>query len=109
MTAGMQETAGSVPDCALCTSSDSYITTPDHPLHLAIPDGLEEILVDMHMQLPIVNIANNTDPWLPYSVGGNAGDPRFMNVGNVNLRVNNDDLGWGRGTLVLSRQAQNVA
>eukprot|EP00928_Gymnodinium_smaydae_P078915 TRINITY_DN62971_c0_g1_i1.p1 TRINITY_DN62971_c0_g1~~TRINITY_DN62971_c0_g1_i1.p1 ORF type:complete len:566 (-),score=76.21 TRINITY_DN62971_c0_g1_i1:148-1845(-) len=110
MTAMMQDTAGSVPGCFLCSSRDSYITTPEHPLRsIQVPFPLNDILAKAGVTIPQVKIVNNTDPWLAYSVGGNAGDPRSMNVGNINMRANNNDAAWGAGILTLVQQVQNVA
>eukprot|EP00928_Gymnodinium_smaydae_P018674 TRINITY_DN17116_c0_g1_i1.p1 TRINITY_DN17116_c0_g1~~TRINITY_DN17116_c0_g1_i1.p1 ORF type:complete len:458 (+),score=40.14 TRINITY_DN17116_c0_g1_i1:362-1735(+) len=109
MTAKMQDTAGSVPDCFLCSSRDSYITTPKHPLRsIDIPYPLSSIVAKVGVKVPAVKIVNYKDPWLAYSVGGNAGDPRSMNVGNINMRANNNDAAWQAGTLGYTQQLQNV-
>jgi len=105
----MQETASSVPDCWTCSTSDSYITSPDHPLDVVFPDSIRKALEDLHVSIPEVQIVNGTNPWLAYSVGGNNGDPRRMNVGNVNMRANNNDGAWSRGILGATRQVQNAA
>jgi len=109
MTAKMQETAASVPDCWSCSSATSYITSPQHPLELAVPGFLRHALEKVGVSLREVQLANKTNPWLAYSVGGGAGDPRRMNVGNVNIRMNNNDGAWSGGTLCLTRQVQNIA
>jgi len=109
LTAKMQETSGSVPDCWTCKSSDSYITSPQHPLDIVFPDSIRKALKDLKVSIPDVQIVNNTDPWLAYSVGGGSGDPRRMNVGNVNMRANNNDGAWSQGILGATRQVQSSA
>jgi len=110
MTAYMQSTAGQVPGCWLsCCKKDSYITTPEHPLRTVIPDALLKPLEQLGITIPTVQIVNSTNPWLAYSVGGDAGNPRSMNVGNINMRANNNDAAWQMSTLLMTPQVQNVA
>lgn len=109
LTAKMQETAASVPQCFTCTSATSYLVSPKHPLKVEVPGAFAYIMHKFGVKIPTVKVANSTDPWLAYSVNGSAGDPRRMNVGNVNMRINNNDQAWGAGTLVLSAQVQNTA
>jgi len=47
-----------------------------------------------------------TDPWKAFSVGGEAGNPAYMNVGNKSMRMNNSDGTWKR--LQIVAQAHNV-
>jgi len=109
MTAWMQENAGSVPDCPGCQASDSYITTPSHPLRICLPEPIKAALRQAGVPIPAINVVNDTDPWLAYSVGSGTGDPASMSVGNINMRANNHDEAWGTSQLHYTYQMQNVA
>lgn len=98
MTVKMQET----------DQSKHYITTPDRPLELVIPAILRRLINSFGAAIPKVVIADHKDPWLNYSYGSNVGDPRLMAIGNVNMRVNNCDSAWGKGTISMSKQMQNA-
>jgi len=99
MGAEMQRTAG---------AETSYITSPEHPLELAIPDKLAEMLRKVGANIPMINkVANDTDPWRDFSVNSGTGNPRYMNLGNLNMRLNNNDGAWANATLMLTKQVQN--
>jgi hypothetical protein len=98
--AKMQETA----------PHESFIVSPEHPLDFSLGDEFERILKDLGIDVPTVKTyPGDKDPWRAYSVGANDGDPRFMNVGNMNIRLNNNDGAWNEGVLALSKQVQNIA
>lgn len=89
---------------------ESYIVTPEHPLEIALDHQVADLLRGIGVPVPeVLTVPGDKDPWRPYSVGANDGHPRHMNVGNLNIRLNNNDAAWGRGTLVLSKQVQNFA
>eukprot|EP00931_Biecheleriopsis_adriatica_P026729 TRINITY_DN16223_c0_g1_i1.p1 TRINITY_DN16223_c0_g1~~TRINITY_DN16223_c0_g1_i1.p1 ORF type:complete len:565 (-),score=101.44 TRINITY_DN16223_c0_g1_i1:495-2162(-) len=45
------------------------------------------------------------DPWRAFSIGSNTGNPARMNIGNINMRLNNPGSKWGN--LSNSKQANN--
>mmetsp|Transcript_1531 Transcript_1531/g.4138 ORF Transcript_1531/g.4138 Transcript_1531/m.4138 type:complete len:571 (+) Transcript_1531:59-1771(+) len=99
MGAYMQETA---------EHDESYIVSPEHPLELAISEALANLFPQFGSEVPkVTTVENDTNPWLNFSVGSGVGDPRYMNVGNVNLRKNNNDWVWGTA-LFFTKQVQNT-
>mmetsp|Transcript_117698 Transcript_117698/g.375111 ORF Transcript_117698/g.375111 Transcript_117698/m.375111 type:complete len:578 (+) Transcript_117698:50-1783(+) len=113
MAAEMQRTAGCCTPsgechccCCCCGSPNpSYLTSPEHPLKLMLPwciakcIGMRQIETDPEDQ----------DPWRNFSVGGQAGHPGLMNIGNINMRLNNHDVAWAEGTVGATRQCHNFA
>jgi len=93
-------------------NNESYIVTPDHPLSLVLPSWLTVMLKAALPDLPIPKIRTvpgDEDPWRAFAVGQDAGNPAHMNVGNLNIRLNNHDQAWQDGTLTFSTQMQNFA
>jgi len=90
--------------CCFGASSASYITTPEHPLELALPSWL----TSMTGLGSIKTMANDPNPWESFSIGSDTGNPGYMNIGNLNMRLNNSDSAWNKGTLIFSKQVQNI-
>lgn len=93
-------------------NGESYIVTPDHPLSLILPSWLTAVLRTALPDVPIPRIRTvpgDDDPWRAFAVGQDAGNPAHMNVGNLNMRLNNHDQAWQDGTLTFSKQMQNFA
>lgn len=91
--------------CCCCTTP-SYITNPDNPLALVCecPSWLACCCCGIQ---PVRTTGDN--PWAAYAVGTNMGNPASMNVGNLSMRLNNNDLAWGLGTLIWVSQVHNYA
>ncbi|CAJ1345280.1 unnamed protein product [Effrenium voratum] len=64
------------------------------------------VLLPRELNLDITTWAGDTEPWQPYSVGGD-GNPGFFNVGNASARTNNSDDRWS--ALITTAQVQNCA
>jgi hypothetical protein len=90
------------------SNGEPYITSPAHPFKLMIPSWLTSIIGILDDHFPHIETVSG-NPWHAYAVGENAGNPAFMNVGNVNMRENNNDLAWEKNTITWSLQAQNLA
>lgn len=99
--------------CCCCFSSctccpeccrTSYLTNSSHPLQPFC--GAPNCLVSC-FKLGITSYDGDADPWRAHSVGGNAGDPAHMNVGNASMRRNNSDEHWH--SLYITAQVQNSA
>lgn len=103
--AHMQETATvqSTSGHCCCFNNPSYITSPDHPMTTVCPWW-----VCCCFKIEPVR-THGDNPWAAYAVGTNQGDPARMNVGNRSMRLNNNDLSWGLGTLVWASQVHNYA
>mmetsp|Transcript_1530 Transcript_1530/g.4131 ORF Transcript_1530/g.4131 Transcript_1530/m.4131 type:complete len:570 (+) Transcript_1530:82-1791(+) len=101
MSAYMQETAGS--------DGKSFITSPEHPLEIAIPDALADVLRKAGAAIPEISVVeSDPDPWRNFSVGSGVGNPRYMNIGNINMRKNNNDKAWAEANLIFTKQVQNA-
>lgn len=99
--AAMQETAG---------PRESYLVAPKHPMELVVGREVANLLRGLRIPVPRVRtVRGDADPWRAYAVGAAAGDPRFMNVGNLNVRLNNNDKAWSDGVLWLTKQVQALA
>eukprot|EP00930_Biecheleria_cincta_P049709 TRINITY_DN34906_c0_g1_i1.p1 TRINITY_DN34906_c0_g1~~TRINITY_DN34906_c0_g1_i1.p1 ORF type:complete len:571 (-),score=99.10 TRINITY_DN34906_c0_g1_i1:56-1768(-) len=90
---------------------EAYIVSPDHPMSPILPEWLSNMLKAALPHAPQVKTAKgeHKDPWHAYAVGNHAGNPAFMNVGNLNMRLNNNDAAWSAGTLNLLQQTHNLA
>eukprot|EP00929_Paragymnodinium_shiwhaense_P104315 TRINITY_DN6864_c0_g1_i2.p1 TRINITY_DN6864_c0_g1~~TRINITY_DN6864_c0_g1_i2.p1 ORF type:complete len:444 (-),score=47.23 TRINITY_DN6864_c0_g1_i2:751-2019(-) len=86
-----------------CCGGVSYVTSRKQPLQSAIP--LPNVLLK-RFSLGIDTVDADDDPWFEYSVDDAAHDPARMNLGNANMRLNNNDSAWGR--LLTTKQVQNV-
>lgn len=123
VTAGMQQNAGfgmcgyscdpvaECPGCSCCgclrgcwpsCCQASYVANSERPLQQAFPDCVAKMA-----GIAIEEQEGSKDPWGPFSVGGDAGDPANMNVGNYSMRLNNLDSVWG-ARLQTTRQLQNT-
>ena len=103
--AHMQETAtpqSASGHCCCCTTP-SYITNPDHPMTTVCPWW---VCCCCCIE-PVRTHGDN--PWAAFAVGTGQGNPASMHVGNVSMRLNNNDLSWGLGTLVWVTQVHNYA
>lgn len=94
--------------CPCCPQScqTPYITTPSLPLQpfFCLCNCLAKCF---DLDYTTTDVVNDPEPWKAYSVGGDAGNPAWMNVGNANMRANNNDGRWGR--IITSAQVQNSA
>jgi len=88
-------------------SGSSYLVSPEHPMKVA-SEGIEGLIKGLFGgKIPEVHtVPGDKDPWKAYSVGGNAGNPKFMNVGNPNIRLNNNDNAWHDATILFTNQVQ---
>mmetsp|Transcript_129630 Transcript_129630/g.375435 ORF Transcript_129630/g.375435 Transcript_129630/m.375435 type:complete len:574 (+) Transcript_129630:74-1795(+) len=92
----MQETA---------ENGESYIASPEHPLDNG---AVAAVLGSFGFPVPpIITRAGDQSPWRNYSIGSRTGDPRLMNIGNLNMRLNNNDGAWQKYALVTTYQVQN--
>lgn len=90
------------------SKKESYVISPEHPLKTVIPKALAEILTAFNVTVPTVQVVeNDTNPWFKYSVDDK--EPWKMNVGNLNVRRNNNDEAWGAGVLPMSLQSNTIA
>ena len=90
--------------CCCCTTP-SYITTPDHPLRSVCPTWFACCCCCIQ---PVRSTGDN--PWAAYAVGNpDKQNPASMNVGNLSMRLNNNDAAWGLGTLIWVTQVHNYA
>lgn len=80
----------------------SYLANPDHPLQpfCCLPSCFASCC-----GCSITTYSADSDPWKPYSVGGDSGNPVLMNAGNASMRQNNADGTWS--SLITSAQVQN--
>mmetsp|Transcript_71656 Transcript_71656/g.158306 ORF Transcript_71656/g.158306 Transcript_71656/m.158306 type:complete len:527 (+) Transcript_71656:64-1644(+) len=101
----MQETAHahSTSGHCCCFTKPSYITNPENPMTTVCPWW-----VCCCCKIEPVR-SHGDNPWAAYAVGTNQGNPASMNVGNRSMRMNNNDLSWGLGTLVWTTQVHNYA
>eukprot|EP00931_Biecheleriopsis_adriatica_P060340 TRINITY_DN36222_c0_g1_i1.p1 TRINITY_DN36222_c0_g1~~TRINITY_DN36222_c0_g1_i1.p1 ORF type:complete len:609 (+),score=100.11 TRINITY_DN36222_c0_g1_i1:62-1888(+) len=87
-----------------------FIVTPEYPLDLLIPAWLSSLVGHLLPGFPTVKTApEDKDPWRAFSAGHGDGNPAYMAVGNINMRLNNHDKAWEEGVVTWSRQVHNLA
>ncbi|CAE7327587.1 unnamed protein product [Symbiodinium natans] len=86
-----------------CFGSPSYIVNPENPMTLVFPSWLACCCCIRGVQ------TEGNNPWAAYAIGTGLGNPAAMNVGNLSVRLNNNDSAWQAGTLTWITQVHNYA
>mmetsp|Transcript_40712 Transcript_40712/g.65374 ORF Transcript_40712/g.65374 Transcript_40712/m.65374 type:complete len:509 (-) Transcript_40712:149-1675(-) len=106
-----QENQARIPWWKFWATKKAYLASPATPLKLC--GSLVGWALKAFGHVPEVQtVSGDTNPWYNYSTrdsGRISQHGQFMNIGNQNCRLNNNDVAWGKGTILFTEQLQNFA